>query len=202
MVIPNIMSVEFWSLEHQVLPFGTPVKMEVFCRVSNISSRDEPRVGVEVGSDVLIHQLVGETPPHTIEHGFVILPEQITDRWRRDCGRGRSGGTAGGESRRDHSSIPRSPIFAQAEAGIEAAHAVEVALVFPVDVDGSDAVLVAKIVADPAHCKISPGAAERTMVRHCEAGRTVVGDKETEIPRALLAGEARSETRLDNAAGE
>src|SRR5260370_37094864 len=196
------MSVEFWSLEHQVLPFGTPVKVEVFCCVSNISSRDETRVGVEVGSDVLIHQLVGETPPHTIEHGFVILPEEIADRWNRDSGRGGSGGTAGGESRRDHSSIPRSPIFAEAEAGIEAAHAVEVAVVFPVDVDGSDAVLLAKIVADPADCKISARSAERTMVRYDEARRTIVVDKETEIPRALLAGEARSETRLDNTAGE
>jgi hypothetical protein len=35
------------------------------------------------------------------------------------------------------------------------------------------------------------------MVRNCEGGRTIVGDKETEIPRALLAGEARAETRLD-----
>src|SRR6202011_5566453 len=97
------MSVEFWPLEHQVLPFGTPVKVEVFCPVSNISSRDESRVGVEVGSDVLIHQFVGETSPDTIEHGFVILPEEITDRWNRNSGRGRSGGTAGGESGRDHS---------------------------------------------------------------------------------------------------
>src|SRR5258706_3598151 len=179
--------------------------MEVLGHIPDISSRNEARVGVKVGSNVLIQQFVSKAPPIPQEHAFVVLPECIADgrgsnraagnvNRRNNCTRSVSG--------RNHAAKPRSPILAKPKAGIKAAHSVEVAVILAVDKNGANTALSANIVTNAAHCEISTRSAQQGMVGNDEARRAIVGDEETEIPRSLLPGKPRTKTRLDNAAGK
>src|ERR1700676_885241 len=111
-MIPDVVAIQFRAMECEVLPFRPPVEMEVLGHVANIGSRNEAGIGMEVGSDVLILQFIGEAPPKTVEHAFMILAEGITDSRRsnrtacasRSIQRGdnRTGGVSG----RDHTAKP------------------------------------------------------------------------------------------------
>src|SRR5216684_932701 len=81
-VVPDVVRIEFGALKYQVFPLRPPVEMEVLGHIANVGSRNESRVRVEVGSNVLIQQFVGETPPKAIEHAFVVLTESVADGWR------------------------------------------------------------------------------------------------------------------------
>src|ERR1700693_5230038 len=182
--------------------------MEILGRVADIDSGDKAGVGMEVRSNVLVLQVILEAATTSVEDAFVILSKSVTNGGWSD-GAARTGGSidggdhvTGGVSGRDHAAKPGSPILSQPNARIQSAHAVEVAVIFAIDVDGADTGLVANIVTAPANGKIRARAAQRAVVGDDESRRAVVGNEEAQIPRTLLACKAPPKTRFDNAAGK
>src|ERR1700674_2036401 len=182
-----------------------PEEMVVLGERADIGTGNETGVGVEVGRDVLVQRLVAEAAAIAAQHTFMILHESVTHGGGRNRGAGTAGciergnNFAGGVSGGNRAAKPRCPVLTEAEGSVDAAHPVEVAVVFAVDIDCANAALLAKVVANAAHHEVSAGSAKQGVVGNEQAGRTIVGDKETQIPRALLPCQARSKTGLDHA---
>src|SRR5581483_9518392 len=197
-MVPVPVCFAFGAVEDKVPAFRTPIKVGVLAEVPKVGSRNKTGLSVEAGGDVLVHEFVGEAASDAIKNSLGVASEHV---WAGGAGtggcgiqgelRGKSGGTEDG-------SEPGCPILIQPEVGVESADAVIEAGKFAVGEDCADTVLLSKIVTDATYSEVSAFPGKRAVVGNHQARRTVVGDEETEIPRALFSREARTEGRIGN----
>src|SRR5438270_110221 len=106
------------------------------------------------------------------------------------------------QSRTHVSAIAGIPVFVEPERAIETAGAIVPAHKFTVGEHSADAGLFTQVATDSANREISPLSARRIIVWNNPSGRTVVGYKESKIPRALLAGQPHSTCWISDSASK
>src|SRR5207248_10070045 len=106
------------------------------------------------------------------------------------------------QSRTHVSAIAGIPVFVEPERAIETAGAIVPAHKFTVGEHSADAGLFTQVATDSANREISPLSARRIIVWNNPSGRTVVRDKEAQVPGTLLASQPDSKCRISNSASK
>src|SRR5437868_9679374 len=76
-VVPDICGIALRSMEDKMFAFRPPVEMKVLAGVADVGTGNESGVGVEVGSDVLVHEFIGEAAADIVEDGVGVASKVV-----------------------------------------------------------------------------------------------------------------------------
>src|SRR5262249_23255120 len=90
------------------------------------------------------------------------------------------------------------PVVIQPQISVNSSDAIETALEFPIRVNRSNGGLTTEVAIHAADCEVGSFACFRARWWHREPGGCIVCDQQTQGPRPILAGQTRSQLRVDD----